>query len=314
MVGGSNCPFTIDAMMDRTLYGCLCCGSRRLEQTPTAISPFLASQAWGGHTEPTTLAACADCGFRFFRRGLSAAETKSYYGQYRSETYYRERHRFEPFYTRAVHDAGGRWLRSSARRLALARSLANANAPARFDAALDYGGGSGALLRDIAAARKAVFDLSPETPEAGVEEIRDIADIGVDWDLVLNAQVLEHLSDPRAAVHEMLAALRPGGHLYLEVPEQSWREPLRLSAGRARLVEFLCRHPRLYLAADVYSTAFRVKAGVLPPLGFVPMREHVNFFTLSSLAALASTSGADVVTRETNVLGALVVVARKGRQ
>jgi SAM-dependent methyltransferase len=297
--------------MDRTTGGCLCCESPELRLSPTVVSPYLAYKAWQGQPEPTSLATCARCGFRFYSRDFTDAEAAQYYREYRDETYLQERHRFEPFYTRKVHHSTSEWLASDARRRSLSAVLAQAGAPATFTSVLDYGGGTGALLRDLVAARKAVFEVSEVIPERNLEHLRVPAEIGNGWELVLSAQVLEHVAAPAELVEAMVAAAGPGGFLYLEVPDQAWRDLWQPRRGMERWVRFLCRHPRALLAADVYSTAFRVKTGVLPPYGFVPMREHLNFFTLEALAALAARFRLDNVYCQKDSLGNLVLVARK---
>lgn len=156
-----------------------------------------------------------------------------------------------------------------------------------FCCASDYGGGDGALISEVRASRKISFDPSGNGGRNGIEVIGERAALPQDVDLVTCAQVLEHVSDPAALVDDMILLLRPGGLLYLEVPDQIWRRFTDLSLSRAA-TEWLCAHPRLMLAADIYSTAFRVKMGFLPPFGFVPMREHINFFSATALRSIAS--------------------------
>ena len=55
---------------------------------------------------------------------------------------------------------------------------------------------------------------------------------------------------------------------------------------RNLMLSLAVKSRRLHQLMDLYSTAFRVKLGFLPPLGFAPMREHVNFFTLESISKL----------------------------
>jgi hypothetical protein len=123
--------------------------------------------------------------------------------------------------------------------------------------------------------------------------------------------VLEHVAWPANMVADMVAATGRGGLLYVELPDQPWREPWMPRIGMEAWMRFLCRHPRALLAADIYSTAFRVKAGMLPPYGFVPMREHLNFYTPDSLAALASRFALDALYCQKDSQGSLVLVGRK---
>ena len=256
----------------------------------TVISPYLAFKAWGGGPEVTTLLTCEDCGFRFYRRRLSEQETRRYYAGYGNKAYLEERNRFEPFYTAAYYNADSAFLRSAPRRADLAERLASAGLDHPFDSVLDYGGGEGWLIRDLKAEKKIVFDLPETDLPIGIEFVSTRAKVPGDHDLVICAQVLEHVSDPAAVVADIASLLRPGGTAYLEVPNQLWRQARTLRPGSG-LLSWLCGHPKLLLLGDIYGTFFRVKYRVLPPLGFVPMREHISFFTQAALRALAERSG-----------------------
>jgi SAM-dependent methyltransferase len=154
---------------------------------------------------------------------------------------------------------------------------------------LDYGGGDGSLISTLTASRKISYEFSGISGVPGVEVISTRAELPSGIDLISCAQVLEHISDPSALLEDMASLLRPGGMLYLEVPNQIWRAQKTLKPKK-KVLSWLCRHSTALLAADIYSTFFRIKFGFLPPMGFVPMREHINFFTPSSLQALAQKS------------------------
>lgn len=274
---------------DRSKEGCLCCGSADLAIEHTAISPYLAWKAWSGAPEPCRLHTCPICDFRFYDRGLTDEQGAAYYSGYRDERYYQDRHQREPFYTRAVHENIAKRLSSTERRERLASMLVDAGIHTQFDCVVDYGGGDGSLILDLDAARKVSFDFSGAPGLPGIEVIATAAALPDHADLITCAQVLEHVSDPQALLDAMIALLRPGGLVYLEVPDQIWRRA-GPKLGR-RALGWLCRHPSLLLAADIYGTAFRVKTGILPPLGFVPMREHINFFSAQALQAFVTGAG-----------------------
>jgi len=267
-------------------------------------------QAWEGPPELTRLMCCKQCGFRFFDRGLSREEAERYYRDYASETYLMARHRYEFFYTRKAYEWDRQWAVSVGRKNALAGALQVAGASARFAKALDYGGGNGQMLQGIDANEKAVFELREITAEPGVRWIGSREEVGTDWDLVLDRQVLEHTSDPLDQIRDISQMLANGGWLYAEVPVQHWRDISGLPFGRDAWLSWLLQHPRGLLAVDVVSTACRVKAGFVPPFGFVPMREHVNFFTVQALKALLTRAGLCVQSAGTNFGGIYAVATR----
>ncbi len=63
--------------------------------------------------------------------------------------------------------------------------------------------------------------------------------------------------------------------------------------------------------ADLLCTACRIKLGRLPPLGFVAMREHLNFVNAESLRAILASNGFAVDSCGINRAGQLFAVARK---
>jgi SAM-dependent methyltransferase len=292
--------------------GCLCCGSKQLESDPTLTSLFLSRTAWHGRPEPTWLHRCAECDFRFYDRGLSDAEAASYYAAYRTADYLRNRHADEPFYTRKLHAGIDQFLHSPVRRDSLQQALERACVSPPFDAVLDYGGSDGTLISGLQARRKAVFDIGGSVPAPDIEFIR-AGDLREEWDLVVCAQTLEHVTDPLATVHDLLRVTRPGGAIYVEVPNEIWRNARSPRSVKNALLRAASKSRWLFIAMDIYSTGFRIKTGVLPPLGLMPMREHLNYFTTGALAALIRRAGGEIAFAGFNLTGEIVAVARKPR-
>lgn len=259
----------------------------------------------------TRIMFCADCGFRFFDRGLSDGETERYYRGYRSNDYCVARNRCEPFYTPRVHRELAVWLASPQRRQALAEVLVHSGGNGKFGLILDYGGGDGTLIADLDARERAVVDPSGAQPVAGVSRITEEACSERQWDLIVCAQVLEHLTDPRRTVEKLGGLLAPAGRMYLEVPDEIWENRSFAGALRDRWLGWLVRRPTMLLAGDIFSTACRIKLGILPPFGFIPMREHLQYFTEQSLRAIIHACGLHVVGSGRNSAGQIyAVVAR----
>ena len=295
----------------RSEQGCLCCGCSSLRGEATIVSPFLAKQSWGGKPELTRVMFCDQCGFRFFDRGLSPDEANSYYSSYRDARYFKERNSFEPFYTEKVHRGIHDYLQSKGRRIALAQVLEEVGVSAAFSAALDFGGGAGHMLLDITAPRKAVFDLSDDEMEPGVSRITSPELVGRDWDLVLSCQVLEHVSDPLSVVNQIREMLLPGGSFYAEVPDEMWSNWACSGPVRNAFLAWLVKRPMCLTAGGVLSTGVRIKLGFLPPMAFVPMREHLNYFTTESLRRLLLRAGFSVPWAGKNRENCICAVGRR---
>ena len=279
---------------DRGSGGCLCCGSTTLENEPTLTSLFLSRKAWHGPPELTRIHRCRDCDFRFYERALSDREARNLYEGYRSDDYQQDRSRDEPFYTKRVHAEIMRSEGSEERRAFFRSMLNRAGIGGKFGAVLDYGGADGRLIIDLDADRKAVYDLAGTAALDGIERVASAEPSG-EWDLVVCAQTLEHVSEPISVVRQLLQLARPGGHVFLEVPLELWRRIAGPRSGREMLLRQALRRRWLHVVMDIYSTAFRLTVGVVPPFGWIPMREHVNFFSVASIEALARRSGGELV-------------------
>jgi hypothetical protein len=261
----------------------------------TVISGFLAERAWSGLPELTQLIRCTKCGFQFFERGISDQEATNLYRDYRDIRYFLARNRWEPFYTRAQHETVVAWSRSTTRSDNLVRLLKESGLPQRFEYALDHGGAEGHLLSSINAERKIVFDLSGSATIKGVVGISDEWKIPFGCDFLISCQVLEHTAKPAEYLTDLLRHCSEHAYLYIEVPDERWSS--RVFPGRIRdaWLRLLLRHHWLLRICDVVSTICRVKFKFLPPLGFIPMREHLNYFTLQSLIELLSNLGLKIV-------------------
>jgi hypothetical protein len=301
----------MQANQDRTSAGCLCCGNRELRLETTVVSGFLAERAWSGAPELTTMAFCDQCGFRFFGRPLSDREADGLYRGYRDAGYFAMRNRWEPFYTRTQHEAVMAWSRSPSRSDDLRITLERAGLPARFRYALDHGGHQGHMLRGVDAETKVVFDPAGCDPLDGIAAVSDAADIPPQCDLFLSCQVLEHASDPVSYLRRGAALCADGAYLYIEVPDELWSNGVCHGPMRDSWLKFLLRHHRLLIFADMLSTGCRVKLGFLPPMGFIPMREHLNYFTIGALDSILLAAGFQVLLSGLNGEGQIFAVARK---
>lgn len=296
---------------DRTGAGCLCCGNRKLRLETTVVSGFLAERAWNGEPELTVMAFCNQCGFRFFGRGLSNREMDRLYRGYRDTDYFATRNRWEPLYTLAQHEAGIAWSRSPSRAEDLRKTFKRAGLPPRFRYALDHGGHQGHMLRGIDAETKVVFDPSGCEALAGIEAVSDATGIPPQCDLFLACQVLEHVSDPGNYLRQAASLCADDAWLYIEVPDELWSNRVFHGPARDAWLRFLLSHHRLLILADMLSTACRVKLGFLPPMGFIPIREHLNYFTIEALDSILLATGFKILLSGRNDEGQIFALARK---
>jgi SAM-dependent methyltransferase len=175
-------------------------------------------------------------------------------------------------------------------------ALAGAGVHNAFQRVLDHGGDRGQMLKDLAADRKCVYEISGARPDGGIEAIDAEQMKSTAWDLILSCHVLEHLPAPSMYLEELRSLGKPGGVFFVEVPY----EPSRTSIFNAGAVQrgwltWLCKQPRLLKGFDFLSTGIRARLGVVPPLLFFPLREHLTFFTVQGLRSLLMRNGFTVI-------------------
>ena len=277
---------------------CLCCESSIVSQL-TLTSEFLSRRAWGGAPEWSTTSNCVKCGFSFHGRGLTEIEVNNYYLNYRDWRYYVDRNKSEPFYTRKVHLKTDESLGSKERRDALESYLRlngvlPSDLPNEF-LILDYAGGQGRLIQDLIG-KKFVFDVSEEIPVANVNLISKEELNSLSFDLVVCAQMLEHASDPQAVIKDLFGLVKTNGYLYVEVPyNETWKDFAKNGHTRRAVLNFARKYRWFNIFLDAYGTFFRVHFKILPPFAYVPVREHLNYFTPKSLEALCLVTGGQLV-------------------
>lgn len=291
---------------------CPGCASDASTVWPALVSPFVASYALGARPAPTRLRECTRCGLRFFEDRLTSDEAGRLYGGYRGDRYFAARRRAEPWYSRRLNDGIG----ASDEQIRVRHTLVERFLRARVDVdaigdVLDFGGDRGQLIPPTIGKQRFVYEISGVTPVPGVTGIASAEDLaGRRFDLILLSHVLEHCSEPRDVLAEVRPLLRSKESLlYVELPLE--RTDLRF-VGRSgwyrRYLDVLRRTGPVLTAVDLYSTAFRVRFGVLPPLGFMKLHEHVNFFDVRSLRAMLEASGlVPVVAEELAIASSLGV-------
>lgn len=275
---------------------CQCCGGRALEAYPAGVAPFIREYVLAGRSESTRLLTCRACGFRFYETRYTDEEAARLYRDYRGERYFEVRHRHEPWYTRAFNERLSAETGHEARQAEIGAWIDELHPNAA--SVLDYGGDRGQYLPPRPGRERFVYDISGVTPVAGVKAFATPAALGDrQFDAIVVSQVLEHVSDVGGILDHVRSLAAPGSAVVVEVPDEHFN--LRWLPRRSRMyqsyVDRVLGTPGVRTALDFYSAAFRTKLGLVPPLGFPRMHEHINYFDGGALRAAFQTRGLDVV-------------------
>ncbi len=277
---------------------CLACGSGEVISYPAVMSSFVASYVLNRDPELTRLFECTGCSFRFFEDRYDSREVAALYLDYRGDEYFSSRHGCEPWYTKKMNDTIGKDpVEIQTRKAKLSGFISAYVDPARLSTVLDYGGDKGQFIPDQLGSARFVYDISKVEPVPGVVSLFEKSDVADNrFDLVMLCHVLEHCSEPLQVLAELKALAAKRGTLFcFEVPFEMY--DLKFVPKSKRYEEYLkvvTGLKPLARALDFYSTVARVKFNVVPPLGFVKLHEHVNFFSVASMRALLERAGFEV--------------------
>ncbi len=260
---------------------CIACDGPRLKTAPAVLMPFIAYRVfgwipteitpeWGLRDLPAGMACsvcnsmmCDDCGMLFLDMRFDQEEMSALYDDYRGAAYTAARDRFEPGY--AARNA-----------IMLGGSGYNARIEAFLEPyvqprprVLDWGGDSGVNTPYRAcAAQHDIYDISNRPVVEGAR-IVDLETVKTsEYDLVVFANVMEHVSNPREALREIVNAMGPRTILYLEVPHE---EVVRLIEAPSQRLERK-RH----------------------------WHEHINFFSTQALDAIFESVGLRLIERKSH--------------
>ena len=193
---------------------------------------------------------CMDCSFVQTKYPFPEAWITRLYQDYRSDSYNRERIRFEPGY-RLIADRVGVDRTEIANRVQAATEFLKGKLEIGPEfTMLDYGGADGRFLPDLPA-EKYVYEISDIAPIGGVHRVATEAELRV-YSYVHLAHVLEHLVQPLELVRRVVNYIQPGGYLYVEVPQEIPDADLRrLQEGKGKTELHVHEHINAYSTSAV---------------------------------------------------------------
>jgi len=256
---------------------CICCGERAdLDRNPAILMPFLASRIFGW--EPIEIEAswnlatvpvgrgysicntvlCRKCDAVYLDMRFNDEELSRLYNNYRDDEYVAERERYEPGYrARNSNIISGISYRDKVEKFVLDFT----ELPIRRRI-LDYGGDTGINTPFRESSEVILYDISSSDKRLPLET----ADSDHTYfDLVVLANVIEHVGDPLALLTDVSRFMSKSTVLYIETPLEILMEEAEQNGRPPSIISK--RH----------------------------WHEHVNFFSKKSLLKLFERARLDVV-------------------
>ena len=205
---------------------------------------------------------CDECLFVQAKHPFSEEAISRLYLDYRADSYNAERIKYEPTYKAIAHRVGTDDVEIQVRVKAVTEWLSDKIQISKDFTMLDYGGADGRFLPQLAA-EKFVYEVSNIAPLEGITRIQHEIELGT-YSYVHLAHVLEHVVDPLKLVERVVPHIRPGGYLYIEVPQEMSDSELKaLQNGSYR--------------------------------GDIPIHEHINKYCVSAISQLLEKAHLELV-------------------
>jgi SAM-dependent methyltransferase len=217
------------------------------------------------------------------------------YDGYRGEKYFRIRNKHEFWYTRKVNDAfADDPVEVNRRREFISEVLINATRGFRIGSILDYGGDRGQIIPHICEDRVS-FDVSGVECVPGVRGISSKDELRT-YDCVMICHVLEHVADPVSFLSDISRYVTPGGFVLIALPREAFTLPFLFGnrvfqMAYSKYLETVQKVPLVERVLDFYSTAFKVKFNLIPPLGFIKQSEHLTVFNERAIGRMVERAG-----------------------
>lgn len=252
-----------------TVDYCVCCGSKNIIKSQARIAGFVLERMLNTVMLDSALVnaiQCQDCYFIGSELRFTDEQMQRYYHEYMDERESGGRQNGSYVFHRRRNEGDGWfgllelykqpwWI--AARKETVVNVLKSKSVDLNnIESVLDFGGDLGQYIPDeLKHARRHVVEIEDREMVEGVIAVKSPEDCEP-VDLVMCCHTLEHVSYPNDLVVDMKRYLKPGGLLYIEVPDEEDRTVKSIHANAV-----------------------------------IDMHEHINIFWADSLRALVIRNG-----------------------
>ena len=288
---------------------CLICKSNNIDTVDTIVSDFVMARIAPGVKEnyKTKLCFCKDCTFAFYEYRINSEEESNLYRNYRDSEYQKTREQSEYWYTEKINDMLNNDTTALEEQKRVIKKMLSENHISGIKNALDYGGNEGkTFFEEIGTENKYVFDISGVPTVEGVNNISDFSMLkDYSFDFIMCNMLFEHLSNPVSMMQTLKEIGEEKTVYYIEVPsENPFIKGNKFSVFKNLKLAF---NPH-YSFSKLVKYYFKTRKEP-----FMPMKEHINFFTVESMRKMIELNGFTVIDIQENeekaVLGTPVVLS-----
>ncbi len=200
---------------------CIICGQNDCTYDKAHFAPFLTERMFEGEEKETKLIHCLNCGLYYSDYRPTDQETGRLYDCYRDDRYVQQRKKYEPEY---LNEEFSEENYCQERKESVIRFVGPYIDLKEIKTILDYGGDKGQYIPDeFSYSDKYVYDISGNQTVQGVTLLKNLDTAQrIKWDFILCMHLLEHLSEPLAAIENLVGLLDRNSYLYIELPMQDY--------------------------------------------------------------------------------------------
>ncbi len=282
------------------INSCPICNSSDLEKTPTTISDFVVDRISYSGNNSINLCKCKKCNMCFYDYRFSAEEETRLYNGYRGKAYQKTREKYECYYTSKVNEALNSDVLALEEQKHCIANILSSNGYTSFESALDYGGNEGAtFFYELGTEAKYVYDISGIQTKPGIKGISTIDELYKhEYDFIMCNMTLEHCTNPQEIMRILKEIGKKSTIYYIEVPYEPPFSRNKFSIKKNFKLLFNPIYSKFRLVKHYFYCKKR---------SFMPMHEHINFFTEESIRYLCESNEFTVIdikiTTENGVLG-----------
>jgi len=241
----------------------------------------------------TNLLNCTTCEFTYFSHRFSDFELEKLYSEYRNDSYFTVRNKWEPWYRPSINNAYKGSSTAVDVRVEFMTKIIKSTGCRRLGTVIDIGGDEGQFFPEIPTENRLVIDLSNKPLREGVSRISSLSEFVGDVEFIIAAHILEHVNDPVNFVAELCDRLPKEGMLYLEVPLDlpKVREFHKKENYQRYLLKLSQKTRTRRVLVDFVTGLNRQFGRHIPHHGLVKESEHINYFSEKSLKIILGKNG-----------------------